>query len=420
MKPKSKRVDSFDKLIARQRLTITTSAVLLAFFVSILFLMLNTLLSFISLESNAKSLLESSLVNAVSEGIKDEERGDDLYYFYIGEEDKTIRYFHEEDREHIQPMISEILKRRPFDFFAYNNHLILSRTGLQLRVELPVDDSLLDDPEFDSMIFYALIDENDEILQVQNQLLTYSLYVVMIILFLAPLFYGLSNMIVRPSIDSMKEQNAFISDASHNLKTPLAVIKADAELLSQTQEDNVYLNNIRSQVDAMNEMIQSMLEYNRLQTQASIVEIVDVSDLLDNLLLDYEVRAFESGIDLQYLIEKELILEQADSSKLKVMFRLLLDNAMKYTTGEKKVRLQLKKEKKNIVFNIFNTGCKVQKEEDSLIFNRFFRAKENDPTIEGSGLGLGIVKAICDKFGYQIITRFRYDVAFEIEIHLPM
>lgn len=269
----------------------------------------------------------------------------------------------------------------------------------------------------DFSYYLAAVDKSAEISNTKNSS-CYLIYTILsIYVLLIPLVYWLSSYVIQPTIKGIKDQNDFIANASHELKTPLAIITADQTLLREKYGDNVYLDNISSQCQNMNETILDMIELSKLETTMRPLEKVNVSDLLDDLAMSFDALAFESGIDYKSSIQKGLTLEKADKKDLTRIFNLLIDNALKYASGPKIIRLSLSKVKKGILFTSYNTGCEVMDEDREKVFNRFYQGKSgSEKERKGSGLGLAIVKEISEKYDYEVKVQSSYqkDITFTV------
>lgn len=244
-------------------------------------------------------------------------------------------------------------------------------------------------------------------------------------LVIIPIVYLIAGLVVKPTKETIRKEKDFVANASHELKTPLAIITADAELLRDRHpEEETYCQNIVSQCQSMNETVLDMIELTKLETKESTtLERVDFTKLLLDICLSFDALAYESGIDYQYDIDKDFIIEKGDKKNLTRLINLLLDNAMKYTAGEKKlIRVSLKKTKgkKEAIFRIYNTGCEVPDEDREKVFERFYQGRSgDDKERKGSGLGLAIVKEISDRYGYdvRIDSHYHQDMSFTLRMH---
>jgi signal transduction histidine kinase len=259
-------------------------------------------------------------------------------------------------------------------------------------------------------IYFGIIDRSIEINNLSEN--CHNLVYILIGVFaaLTPIVYLFSGLVLRPTMNAIQEEKEFVANASHELKTPLAIITADCTLLKETSGDNEYLDNISGQCLNMNETILDMIELSKLETSKPTYEEVNVSQLLTDLTLSFDAVAFESGIDYGTEIDDGIVLAKANKKDLTRLFNLLIDNAMKYCEGEKKViQITLKRQKKGALFTIRNTGCEVRDEDREKIFSRFYQGKSGtDKERKGSGLGLAIVKDISDRYGYDVRVSSSY------------
>ena len=241
------------------------------------------------------------------------------------------------------------------------------------------------------------------------------LSIVLFILFFALSFViiVLSRFFVRKTVapvkDAMLSQRQFISDASHELKTPLTVIINNVGNLQKKIENVLALQgedaeNIRENIRGIEEMsgrmkhlTESLLDLSRLeswQDRGSQLEKVALSALIEHECMYFEPLFFEKGKSLDYTVEKGL-LTLGNENKLKELLSILLENALKYSLPATATALSLKK-KKNILFlSVSNAVEKeLSKEEKGKLFQRFFRRDEAHSGGDGYGLGLSIAKEI--------------------------
>ncbi len=216
--------------------------------------------------------------------------------------------------------------------------------------------------------------------------------------------YFLSGLIVRPLKETFEKQKQFISDASHELKTPLTVISTNADVLSGEIGDNKWLNYIRDQTDRMNVLVNDLLSLTRLEnsTREFITCEFDLSRAVTNAALPFECQAFES--------RKNFVLNVDDGIKIvgseqhiKQMTGIFIDNALKYSKDGGTVRVSLAKEDGKAVLAVYNTGSGVREEEVDKLFERFYRSDESrNRSTGGYGLGLAIAKSIIDKHKFKV------------------
>ena len=205
----------------------------------------------------------------------------------------------------------------------------------------------------------------------------------------------IAKRIVRPLEDSFEKQKRFISDAGHELKTPVSVVSANAELLSREIGENQWLANIRYENERMGELVTQLLELARTESAAMQTERVDLSRLAAGETLPFESVAFEKGLDLESAITPDIFVE-GDGGKLKQLVSILLDNAVSHAEGGT-VKITLAKERSHAVLSVTNEGAALSSTQREHLFDRFYRIDEaRSADSNHYGLGLAIAKAICE------------------------
>ena len=228
----------------------------------------------------------------------------------------------------------------------------------------------------------------------------------------------LARKIVNPLEDSYRKQKQFISDAGHELKTPVSVVSANAELLSRELGDNQWLQNIQYENERMGMLVGQLLQLARTENVAPQTEHIDFSRLVAGEALPFESVAFEKGITLNTNITGNVNVE-GDSTQLKQIVSILLDNAIRHSESEGEVYLTLTREHGYANISVINKGDEIPQEHREQIFERFYRvdAARNSED-KHYGLGLAIAKAIATSHkGY--IDVFCYDGYVEFRVRIP-
>ena len=216
--------------------------------------------------------------------------------------------------------------------------------------------------------------------------------------------FFLSRQVMKPLKSAFEKQKQFISDASHELKTPLTVISANADVLSGEIGENRWLTYIKSQTDRMNVLVNDLLNLTRLENNTSdfIRTDFDLSKAVTNTALPFECQAFETNKDFKVEIEDGLTVNGSEKH-IKQMAAIFIDNALKYSNEGGTVRVSLRKQGEKKVLTVFNTGSGVKEGEEDKIFERFYRSDESrNRSTGGYGLGLAIAKSIIDKHKFKV------------------
>lgn len=214
---------------------------------------------------------------------------------------------------------------------------------------------------------------------------------------------------LRPVQEAFDKQRQFVWDASHELKTPLAVLSANAQVLEKELGQNEYFGYIRTEVSHMSDLVQSLLTLARLDAgrQAAPMERFDLGEALLTLALPLEGLAFEMGKTLQTDVPENVFC-MGSKSMLMQLVSVLLSNALKYSDPGGTITLSLEAKGRQRLVRVHNTGSYISPEEQKKIFDRFYRA-ENAAGAEGSGIGLAIAKSIAQLHHGTILVDSRQE-----------
>ena len=206
----------------------------------------------------------------------------------------------------------------------------------------------------------------------------------------------ITSWIIKPVIETFNKQKQFIADASHELKTPIAVIMANSEALEKEPNEKKWLNNIKSESERMNELITNLLDLAKLENgkNKEIYNVEDLSKIAEMSVLTFESLMFENKIKFEYNIQKDSKLK-CNSVQIKQLIAILLDNAIKHSEENGEIKVFLEKQKNDIILSVSNKGKEIPKEIRDKIFERFYRADESrNRESNRYGLGLAIAKNI--------------------------
>ena len=218
-----------------------------------------------------------------------------------------------------------------------------------------------------------------------------------------PLSLVLSRWAVRPVKDAFEKQRQFIADASHELRTPITVIRAGAELLETELGENRWLSPILSESRRMQEQISDLLFLAKSDHPDRPLEKreFDLSKVVRSAALSFECLAYEHHQTLTTQIEENLTL-CGDEAQIGQLCAILLDNAVKHTPKGGEITLSLSAHGRARLLTLRNTGAGISAAEQERVFERFYRTSSARAGTSGSGLGLSIAKTIVDAHGGKI------------------
>lgn len=209
--------------------------------------------------------------------------------------------------------------------------------------------------------------------------------------------------------NAIQREKQFTSDASHELRTPLAVIKGTLEVLIRkprtTDEYNEKINYCIKEVDRINNLVDQLLLLARFENQNQNIKSEEV--FLDALLLDtvsrFSNQLKEKNISIKTSLEQDCVI-MSDSYLISIVFNNLISNAIKYSKNDGKIDLILESETNQFSFLVKDNGVGISKEDLNKIFDSFYRSNPSShPEIKGTGIGLSIVKRLCDSLGIRIV-----------------
>lgn len=216
-----------------------------------------------------------------------------------------------------------------------------------------------------------------------------------VLVFLLVVFF--SKILVKPVAESYEKQKLFITDASHELKTPLAIIDANAEVLEMEQGENEWTVSIHNQVKRLSSLTQKLVFLSRMEEEnTSLLTMLDfsLSDAVEEIAEPFRAVADAAHKTLELNIAPNLTY-CGDEAALRQLVSLLLDNALKYASENGSICLSLKESGKNKILTVRNTAEGLSIGKMDILFDRFYRADSSrNSSTGGFGIGLSVAKAI--------------------------
>ncbi|WP_307971416.1 HAMP domain-containing sensor histidine kinase [uncultured Brachyspira sp.] len=220
------------------------------------------------------------------------------------------------------------------------------------------------------------------------------------------------------------EKQDFFINASHELKTPLTSILGYSELLinmsAKDKNENKktdFIKRINAEALRMKELVLNMLTLSRMEAnwQETIDEKIDLKDIILNVFESNKIKSQKRNINIELDIESAIII--ANKEKITEVVNNLVDNAIKYTDDDGEIKIILKNNKDKAIFTVKDNGCGIESKYLNRIFERFFRVKnEKYLKVQGTGLGLTIVKNICAHYNADIYINSEENKGTEISV----
>lgn len=227
--------------------------------------------------------------------------------------------------------------------------------------------------------------------------------------FVVSMFF--SRWALRPVDRAWHQQRQFVADASHDLKTPLTVILANTSILLEHPERSIasqsqWIESTQHEAEQMQGLVGDLLLLAQVDEGAAkpAMERLDLTDLVEGELLQFESVAFERSVDLQSRLD-ESVPVRGNAMRLRKLVGTLLDNACKYADDGGSVRVVLRQSVRRIELSVHNTGFAIAPEDLPHVFDRFYRAdKARTRDDSGYGLGLAIAHAIAEEHGGALVA----------------
>ncbi len=232
-----------------------------------------------------------------------------------------------------------------------------------------------------------------------------------------------SRKAIQPVLESSEKQKQFITDASHELKTPLTVIATNMDILSMDLPENEWVEGTKKQVVSMRKLVNNMVSLSRLEEENHEMEAVnfDFSAAVEEAAEPFVSMAEFKGKEFTLDVEQNLTF-CGDENAIRQLFGILCDNAVKYVGGDGRINCLVKKKGKKIILDLSN-DCDEAVEPAAIarLFDRFYRAdpaRSKEDGKRGYGIGLALAKAIVEKQGGKITAHQEKDLRMHFVVEL--
>ncbi|MBR3324868.1 MAG: HAMP domain-containing histidine kinase [Clostridia bacterium] len=311
--------------------------------------------------------------------------------------DRNTQFINKLSNEEIDQMIKHSIKeKQELGFYKGYRYKIINQGESKMMVFL----------DCDRMINYLVTTINRS---------TLFILVAVTIIFIGVTTF--SKKILKPMIENIERQRQFVTNAGHELKTPLAVIKADIDVLEMTVgEENEWITSIKNQSNRLNTLIRNLL--NLANTEEGVVSIEKteffIADVIDEQIKDFKALLQDKKIKFD---NKNKIKMNADIDMIKQLIIILLDNARKYTPEGGRILIKTSKQGKKTKIEIANECDNPDTIKVNKLFERFYREdKSRNQKKEGYGIGLSIAKSIVDLHNGKISAEITKDKMINFKI----
>ena len=207
----------------------------------------------------------------------------------------------------------------------------------------------------------------------------------------------LSKRIVRPVAESYEKQKQFITDAGHELKTPMTIISADADLAEMECGENQWISDIRRQAQRLTGLTNDLIYLSRMEEEQPKLQLIDfpLSDVAEEMAQSFQALAKSQEKEFSLHIQPMLSFH-GDEKAIRQLLSTLLDNALKYSPAGGHLELGLEKQGRTLVLTVSNTSAQpIEPDKLSHLFDRFYRTDQSRSSQTGGyGLGLSIARSI--------------------------
>ncbi len=223
------------------------------------------------------------------------------------------------------------------------------------------------------------------------------------------LLWILSDKIVQPLLESHEKQKQFITDAGHDIKTPITIIEADAELLEMEIGENEWLSDIRKQAARLATLTSDLIYLSRMEEQV-VTPHTDfpISEVVEEVVSSFAAPAKTKNIKIKDSITPA-IFYCGDEEAIRKLITLLMDNAVKYSPEDEDVEASLKKLPRGVLIRISNKAPNITEEDIGRMFDRFYRSDPSRSSNGGFGIGLSVASAIVSSHKGKISAQKQND-----------
>lgn len=284
------------------------------------------------------------------------------------------------------------------------------------KTKLPVNN---DNPNSSSIISFVNITDDVDNIQYLFFALSITYVIMLFIIYYICLYF--SSKYIKPIEENFYKQKQFISDASHELKTPISIISANVDALLINSSETVksqekWINYIKDETKSMSKLINDLLILAKSDEVKVDLSNVSLSDILEKTVVSFDAVAYENNLKIKKNIAPNIIIN-SDVNKLTQLFKIFLDNSIKYASDKSTIFVSLEIVKKEVVLT-FKNKTSFDNSDLSKIFDRFYKCdKARTNNSNSFGLGLPIATNIINELNYDINAHYENNyIVFTIKI----
>ena len=232
----------------------------------------------------------------------------------------------------------------------------------------------------------------------------------------------LANFIFKPIIESYEKQKRFITDAGHELKTPLAIIEANAEVIEMENGESEWITSIKKQTGRLVKLTESLVTLSRMEEAvgSSTHSIFSLSDTASEIAESWRIVAEAKGKSLIYYAEPEILIK-GSKNDIAQLISILLDNAVKYSSNSGDITLNIEKNALSAILTLSNRVDEIEVGSQNVLFNRFYRRDSSRNSGKGGfGIGLSMAKSIVMNHKGKISAYSEDGKSLTFSIQLPL
>lgn len=272
----------------------------------------------------------------------------------------------------------------------------------------------------DDMVLYVFINCSKELMTIR----TYALASIgisiigLLVVFVLVCFF--SKTVTKPMAESYEKQKRFITDASHEIKTPLTIIDANTEVLEMMEGENEWTVSIRKQIARLTALTEKLVFLSRMDEDSTRLEMLEfnISDAILDTAMPFETVAESKGKTLDISVAPDINYTGSETN-IRQMLSLLLDNAIKYSSENGSIRLNFSTNGKLKTLSVWNTVDEIETGKLDYLFERFYRIdKSRNSKTGGFGIGLSVVQAIVQAHNGKVSAKSEDGKSIEFTISL--